>query len=173
RAAPPPARAHPPDDVEFAALLDGAAAALHRDRTGSAYRGDVERKRLRRADVRLPESAEQDAQHRTRIGRRADGRARVGTHSLLIHDDRCGEALQDVDLRSRLIRHEALDEGAVGLVDQPLRFRGDRVEHQRALAGARDPGEYREPALRKLDVDVLEIVLACSVYTDQIVAVGD
>src|SRR5918994_2760929 len=30
-------------------------------------------------------------------------------------------------------RHEALHEGAVSLVDQPLRLRGDRAEHQRAL----------------------------------------
>jgi hypothetical protein len=55
---------------------------------------------------------------------------------------------------------EALDERAVGLVDQPLRLRRDRVEHQRALAGAGDAGEHRQPALRDLDGDVLEVARA-------------
>jgi hypothetical protein len=36
-------------------------------------------------------------------------------------------------------------EGAVGLVDHPLRLCGDRAEHQRALAGAGDTGEHRQP----------------------------
>jgi hypothetical protein len=70
-------------------------------------------------------------------------------------------------------RHEALHEGAVGLVDQPLRLRGDRVEHQRALARAGDAGEHRQPALRDLDAEVLEVVLARAVHADQIVAVGN
>src|SRR2546421_12073497 len=53
-----------------------------------------------------------------------------------------------------------MHESAVGLVDQPLRVRGDRAEHQRALARAGDAGEHRQPALRDLDADVLEVVLA-------------
>src|SRR5437899_2538294 len=69
-------------------------------------------------------------------------------------------------------RHEALHEGAVSLVDQPLRLRGDRAEHQRALARAGDAGEHRQPAFRDLDADVLEVVLARAVHADQIVAVG-
>src|SRR5665647_2323063 len=51
-----------------------------------------------------------------------------------------------------------LNECAVGLIDHPLRLRGDRVEHQRALARAGDAGEHRQPALRDLDADVLEVV---------------
>src|SRR5262249_26585803 len=54
----------------------------------------------------------------------------------------------------------------------PLRLRGDRVEHQRALARAGDAGEHRQPVLRDLDAEVLEVVLARAVHTDQIVAVG-
>ena len=69
-------------------------------------------------------------------------------------------------------RHEALHEGAVGLVDHPLRLRGDRAEHQRALARAGDAGEHRQPALRDLDADVLEVVHARALHADQIVAVG-
>src|SRR6266508_1955087 len=81
--------------------------------------------------------------------------------------------VEDVDLGTRQRRHEALHEGAVGLVDQPLRLRGDRAEHQRALARAGDAGEHRQPALRDLDADVLEVVLARALHADQIVAVGN
>ena len=69
-------------------------------------------------------------------------------------------------------RHEALHERAVGLVDQALRLRGDRAEHERALARARDAGEHRQPPLRDLDADVLEVVHARAVDADQVVAVG-
>src|SRR6266700_1657180 len=56
---------------------------------------------------------------------------------------------------------------------QPLRLRGDRAEHQRALARTRDAGEHRQPALRDLDADVLEVVHARAVHADQIVAAGN
>jgi hypothetical protein len=42
-------------------------------------------------------------------------------------------------------------------------------EHQRALARAGDAGEHRQPALRDLDVEVLEVVHARAVHVDQIV----
>ena len=44
----------------------------------------------------------------------------IAAHALLVDDDRRRQSLQDVDLRPRQRRHEALHEGAVGLVDQPL-----------------------------------------------------
>ena len=68
-------------------------------------------------------------------------------------------------------RHESLDERAVGLVDQPLRLRRDRAEHQRRLARSRDTGEHGEPPLGDLDADVLQVVLAGALDADQIVAV--
>ena len=139
----------------------------------AADRGDVERERAGRADVRLPEPAEQDAQHRVGVGRGADRGARVGAHPLLVDDDRGRQPVEHVDLGPRQRRHEALHEGAVGLVDQPLRLRGDRAEHQRALARAGDAGEHRQPALRDLDADVLEVVHARAVHADQVVAVGE
>ena len=134
-------------------------------------RGDVEGERLRGADVRLPEPAEQDAQHRVGVGGGADRRADVGAHPFLVDDDRGRQPIQDVDVGPRQRRHEALDEGAVRLVDQPLRLRGDRAEHQRALARAGDAGEHREPPLRDLEADVLEVVHARALHTDQVVAI--
>ena len=150
-----------------------AGTALDRDRAARSDRGDVEGERVGRADVRLPEPAEQDAQHRVGVGGGADRGAGVGAHPLLVDDDRGRQPFEHVDLGPRQRRHEALHEGAVGLVDQPLRLRGDRAEHQRALARAGDAGEHRQPALRDLDADVLEVVHARAVHADQIVAVGD
>ena len=48
------------------------------------------------ADVRLPEPAEQDAQHRVDVGGGPDRRADVGAHPLLVDDDRGRQALEDV-----------------------------------------------------------------------------
>ena len=71
------------------------------------------------------------------------------------------------------VRHEALHEGAVGLVDHPLRLGGDRAEDQRALARSGDAREHRQPPLRELDADVLEVVLPRALDADQVVGVGD
>ena len=122
--------------------------------------------------MRLAEPAEEDAQHRVGVGRGADGGAGVGAHPLLVDDDRRRQPVEHVDVRPRQRRHEALHEGAVGLVDHPLRLGGDRAEHQRALARAGDAGEHRQPALRDLDADVLEVVHARALHADQIVAVA-
>jgi hypothetical protein len=167
------ARAHAAGMLKLRRSFTVLPAALELDRARSADRGDVEGERLGRADVRLPEPAEQDAQHRVGVGGGADRGAGVGPHPLLVDDDRGRQPLEHVDLGPRQRRHEALHEGAVGLVDQPLRLRGDRAEHQRALARAGDAGEHRQPALRDLDADVLEVVHARAVHADQIVAVGN
>jgi hypothetical protein len=59
------------------------------------------------ADVRLPESAEEDAQHRVGVGGGADRGAGVGTHPLLVDDDRGRQPFEYVDLGPRQRRHEA------------------------------------------------------------------
>ena len=160
------------DHVAHDVLLHPAARLLRAHHAARLARRDVERERRRRPDVGLADPAEQDAQHRVGVGGGADGGARVGAHPLLVDDDRRGQPLQQVDLRPRQVRHEALHERAVGLVDHPLRLGSDGAEHQRALAGAGDPGEGREPPLGQLDADVLEVVLARTLHADQVVAVG-
>ena len=166
------ARAH-------AAVVDGVAhddplalAPVDGHRPAGLALRDVERVGRGRTDVGLPEAAEEQAQQRVRVGRGADRRAGVGAHPLLVDDDRRRQPVEHVDVRPRQRRHEALHEGAVGLVDQPLRLGGDRAEHQRALARARDAGEHRQPALRDLDADVLEVVHARALHADQVVAVS-
>ena len=138
----------------------------------AADRRDVEGEGVGRADVRLAEAAEQHAQHRVGVGRRADRRAGVGAHPLLVDDDRGRQPFQDVDLGPGQRRHESLHERAVGLVDQPLRLRRDGAEHQRRLARSRDAGEHRQPPLGDLDADVLQVVLPRALDADQVVAVG-
>ena len=136
-----------------------------------ADRRDVEGEGVGRADVRLAEAAEQHPQHRVGVGRRADRRAGVGAHPLLVDDDRGRQPFQDVDLGPAQRRHESLHERAVGLVDQPLRLRRDGAEHQRRLARSRDAGEHRQPPLGDLDADVLQVVLPGALDADQVVAV--
>ena len=110
--------------------------------------------------MRLTEPAEEDAQHGVGIGGRADGGARVGAHPLLADDDRRCEPLEVVDVGAGEGGHEALDERAVGRVDHPLRLRGDRREHQRALARPRDAGHDDELAGRDVEIEIAQIVLA-------------
>ncbi len=124
------ARAHAAevDDVAHDGLLAPALVGGHH--AARLARRDVEREGRRRPDVRFPQPAEEDPEHRVGVGGRADGGARVGAHPLLVDDDRGREPVEQVDLGPGQRRHEALHEGAVGLVDQPLRLRGDRVEYQ-------------------------------------------
>jgi hypothetical protein len=166
------ARAHAAGDAEAALLLRRAAARSTVTAPRPLIDATLKENALGEPMCGLPEPAEEDAQHRVGVGGGADRGAGVGAHPLLVDDDRRRQPVEDVDLGPRQRRHEALHEGAVGLVDQPLRLRGDRAEHQRALARAGDAGEHRQPALRDLDADVLEVVHARAVHADQVVAVG-
>ena len=166
------ARTHAAETVERRLLGPGlASAAIDGDGPTGRHRGDVERVGVGRADVRLPEPAEEDPQHRVGVGGGADRGPGVGAHAFLVDDDRGRQPVEDVDVGPGQCRHEALHERAVGLVDQPLGLGGDRVEDQRALARAGDAGEHRQPALRDRDADVLEVVHARALHADQIVAV--
>ena len=172
RAAAFAARAHAAGAVEGFLHRSGFRAALDGDRTGRLHRGHVEGEGAGRADMRLAQAAEQNAQHGVGIGGGADGGARVRAHAFLVDHDGRGQAFEHVHVRARQRRHEALHEGAVGLVDQPLRFGGDGAEHQRALAGAGDAGEDGEAALGDGDADVLEVVDAGAVDADEVVGGG-
>ena len=88
----------PPVRLKVAFSVLRLVAALDRDPAAAADRGDVERVRAGRADVRLAEPAEEDPQHRVGVGGGADRRARVGAHPLLVDDDR---GRQPVERRRR------------------------------------------------------------------------
>ncbi len=156
--------------------LEGRAHGLARpplDGDGAAgpHRRDVEGEGAGRPDVRLGQPAEQHAEQRAGVRGGADGRARVGAEPRLVDDDGRREALEQVDVGARQGRQEALHERAVGLVDHPLRLRGDRAEDERALARARDAGDDGQAPLGDLDVDVAQVVLAGADDPQRVVAV--
>jgi hypothetical protein len=148
------------------------AALLGAHDTAGLPRGDIEGKCRGRPDVRLAEPAEEDPEHGVGVSGSAHRGAWVCSHPLLVNDDRRREPFEEIDVRPREGRHETLYERAVGFVDHPLRLRSDGGEYQRALARTGDAGEHRQPPLRDLDADILEVVLACTLHPDQIVAVG-
>lgn len=120
----------------------------------------------------LAEAAEEDAEHRVGIGCGANGGAGVAAHSLLVDDDGGANPLEAVDFGAGEGWHEALDEGAVGFIDEPLRLGGDGSKDEGRLAGARDAGEDGEPALGDVERDVLEVVLAGAAHLNPVVTVG-
>ena len=101
------------------------------------------------------------------IGRRADGRARVRAHPLLVDDDRRGQVVERVDLGPWRRPHEPLDERRVRLIDQALRLGGDRLEYERALPRSGHAGEDGQLPLRDVEADVAQVVLARSTNLDR------
>ena len=152
-------------------LLGLTGALLHRDRPGRADRRDVEGERVGRADVRLAEAAEQHPEHGVHVSRGSDRRAGVGTHPLLVDDDRRRQTFQHVNLGPAQRGHESLQERAVSLVDQALRLGRDGAEHQRRLSRSRDASEHGQPPFGELDADVLQIVLAGALHANQVVGI--
>ena len=110
---------------------------------------------MRDADARV-----EQAEVVVDLGDRADGRARVARRRLLVDRDRRRQALDEVDvglvhLAEELprVRRQRLDVAALALGV-------DRVERERRLARAREPGEDDQLVARQLEVDVAEVVLA-------------
>ncbi|MNI79617.1 hypothetical protein D3C73_1360880 [compost metagenome] len=120
----------------------------------------------------LAKPAEQDTQHGVGVGGGAHGRARVGAHAFLVHDDGRRQSFEHVHIWPGQGRHEALDKSTVGLVDHALRLCSDGGEDQRTLPGTGNTREDRQSALRDLNTDVLQVVFACALNPDQIVGIG-
>jgi hypothetical protein len=73
---------------------------------------------------------------------------------------------------ARRAAHHALQEGCVGLIDEALRLGGDGVDDQGALSRSGDAGEDGELALRDVEGEIPQIVLAGSLDADAVVRVG-
>ena len=102
------------------------------------------------------------------LGDRADRRPRVARRRLLVDRDRRRQALDEVDvglvhLPEELpgVRRQRLDVAALALGV-------DRVERQRRLARARQPGEHDQLVARQHEVDVAEVVLARPADDDRV-----
>ena len=94
------------------------------------------------------------------LGHRADGRARVARGGLLLDGNRRREPLDGIDVGLAHLFEELARVGAQRLHVAPLPLGIDRIESQRALAAAREPGNHHQLVARNLQVDVAQVVLA-------------
>ena len=96
------------------------------------------------------------------LGDGADGGARVFRRRLLLDRDRRRQAVDLVDIG--LLHHlqELARIGRQRFDVAALAFGIDGVEGERGFAGAGEAGEHHELVARNLEIDVLEIVLACA-----------
>ena len=106
------------------------------------------------------------------LGHGADGGARIAARRLLVDGDRGRQALDVVDVgflhlpeELARVRRQRFDVAA-------LAFGVDRVERERALARAGEPGDHDELIARQREIDVLEVVLARALDDDRFEAVA-
>src|SRR5579864_1685211 len=93
---------------------------------------------------------------------------RSATEPLLVDDDRHREVFNRVGVGLRVLRQEVADEQREVFVELALRFRRERVEHDRRFPRARYAGEDRELALGNLERDVFEVVFARAADGDEL-----
>ncbi len=166
----------PAPAIDLEALVDQGALVqrlgliddqghVHGHRLADAFAGRAHAARVvvgivaGRRQARLAQPGEQHPQHLGRVGHRRHGGAQIAAEPLLVDDDGGGDVLQHVGVRLAVVGHELLEEGRIGLVDQPLAFRRYGVEHQGRFPRARHPGEDGDPPLGDVQRDALEIVL--------------
>ena len=110
--------------------------------------------------VRIADPRVEQPQVVVDLGDGADRRARVVRRRLLLDRDRRRQALDQVDVglfhqlqELPRVRGQRLDVAALALGVE-------RVERERALAGAGQAGDDDQPVARQIEVDVLEVVRA-------------
>ncbi len=110
--------------------------------------------------VRDADARPQEAHVIVDLGDRADRRTRVAVGRLLVDGDRGAQPLDEVDVGPVDLPEELARVRGERLDVAPLTLGEDRVEGERGLAGAREPGEDHHRIARDLDVDVAEVVHA-------------
>ncbi len=124
-------------------------------RDGLRVQRDVVDRAVGRAGAR-----EQQAQVVVDLGHRADGGARVVRGGLLLDRDRGRQALDHVHVGLVHQLQELPGIGRQALDVAALAFGVQRVERERRLARARQPGDHHQLVARDVQVDVLEVVRA-------------
>ncbi len=107
-------------------------------------------------------TSEQQAQVVVDLGDGADRGARVVGGGLLLDGDRRRQPLDVIDVGLLHHRQELSGVGGERLHVAPLALGVERVEGQRRLARARKPGDHDQAVAGQLDVDLLEVVGACT-----------
>ncbi len=102
------------------------------------------------------------------IGHSADGRARVLTDRLLLDRDHRREPIDEIDIGLLELGDILARVGRERLEEAPLALGIDRLERQRRLARAAQPGQDHQLLARDLDVDILEVILAGALDADRV-----
>ncbi len=118
--------------------------------------------------MRGADPGEQQAQIVVDLGDGADGGARVVRGGLLLDGDGRRQALDMVHVRLVHHRQELPRIGRQGLHIAPLALGIDGIEGQRRLAGAGQPGHHHQALPRQVQVDVLQVVRACTADADTV-----
>ena len=104
------------------------------------------------------------------LGQRGDRALAAAAAGALLDRHRRRHAGQPVQVGARGRLHELADVGVQRLQVAALPLREQHVEGQRALAGARDPGDHREPVARNGQVDRAQVVLPRPPHLDGAIA---
>ncbi len=148
-----------------ARIVLGGAAPLQLGMDG--VRRIVAHGQRRLAVEELASAREQQLEVVVQLGHRAHGGARRAHGVGLVDGDCRGHALHLVHGGLVHAVQELARVGAEGLHIAALALGIQRVEHQAGLAGAAGTGDHGELARADVQVDVLEVVLARAVDTDQ------
>ena len=115
----------------------------------------------------VPDAREEQAQVVVDLGDRADRRARVLRDACCCSIAIAGERPVDrVDVGLLHLVEELARVGRERLDVAALALGVDRVEGERGLARAREPGDHDEPVARDRDVDAAQVVLARAADVD-------
>jgi hypothetical protein len=93
------------------------------------------------------------------LGDGPDRRPRVAVGRLLIDGDRRGQTLDEVDVGLVHLAEELTGVRRERLDVTPLPLGKDRVERERRLSRARQPGEDDQRVARQIKIDTAQIVL--------------
>ena len=118
--------------------------------------------------VGLACSAKQETQIVLDLRDRSHRGTRVMAGGFLVNRDRRREALDRIHIRLVDLAEELPGVSRKTLDVAALAFRKNRVEGQRALTAAADPGEDHQLVAGNRDVDVLEVVLAGAPHPNHI-----
>ena len=100
------------------------------------------------------------------------GRARIAGRILLLDRNRRSDAVDDIDIGLFNALQELPGVGRQRLDVAPLSLGVNGVERERRLARSRDPRHHRQQVVRNLEIDILQIVDACSAYGNALVRHG-
>jgi len=134
---------------------DNLFAGLRRDRL-TAFRAES-----------LADAGEQNSQKVVDFRDRTDRRAGIGAGGLLRDRDRGAQAADVIRIGFRHLAQELAGKAGQTLHVPPLALGVQRVEGQRTLAGAADPGQTDQLVSRQNQIDVPQVMLA-SAFDDDI-----